>query len=371
MVRNYILLCVALLPCATAKDFRQFSYKKLLILKRKLLAEREGLAATLLESITYASGYHLGYHIQHIIRGRQCARVLALRGIPVINKVTVHVRIKTAEGKRIYCRPVYGANKKLRAGWALVNGQPEAHPEAVFVLRYTDRGRRKWEHVGEDPAKAHTAKLRREHILTGRAIGKPVVYDPQPDDGASWPDRKPLAVAIDDYVTGLETRRKPKTASAYGKALELFSESCRKQYLDEITREDLLTYSASLVARGNSARTTANRLGYVFTFLRHHDIQGLLKTSDKPRYTKRAPNSYSREFLKRLFSACNAEERLLFRFFLLTGCREQEVSYACWSDLDLSRRMLTIQEKADLDWTLKDYEERSIPLVNSDRVDKV
>jgi integrase/recombinase XerD len=277
-------------------------------------------------------------------------------------KVTSHVRITLPDGKRKYCPPVYGGNKKLKAGYALVNGKPELHPEGVFALRYSDRGKRKWEHVGQDPAKALTAKLRREHVFTGRAIGKPVAYDPQPTENTTEAARKPLAVAVEDYVADIQARRKHKTANAYEKALELFVAKCSKKYLDEITREDLLHYSAALAGQGNGARTVANRLGYITTLLRQNDVAVPPKKGDKPKFTKRAPNSCSKEFLQSLFAACNPEQRLVFRFFLLTGCREQEVSYACWSDIDLSKRTLTVREKADLGWTLKDYEERSIPL---------
>lgn len=277
-------------------------------------------------------------------------------------KVTLHVRIKTSDGKRRYCPPVLAANKKLRACWAMVDGKAEHHPEAVFALRYRENGKRQWRQVGADPAKALTAKLRQEHIFSGRAIGKPVAYDPQLAETTPDATRKPLTVAVEDYVTGIRARRKHKTANAYGKALELFTDVCAKQYLDEVAREDLLKYSAALAVQGNAPRTVANRLGYIVTFMRHHDIIVGLKKADKPKFTKRAPNAYSKEFLQKLFAVCDAEERLVFRFFLLTGCREQEVSYACWSDVDLSRRTLTIQEKSDLAWTLKDYEERSIPL---------
>ena len=78
-------------------------------------------------------------------------------------KVKLHVRIKTQAGRWKYCPPVFTANKKLWASYALVNGKPEEHPEAIFALRFNDPGKRVWEHVGADPAKALTAKLHREH----------------------------------------------------------------------------------------------------------------------------------------------------------------------------------------------------------------
>jgi integrase/recombinase XerD len=113
-----------------------------------------------------------------------------------------------------------------------------------------------------------------------------------------------------------------------------------------------------------SSRTKANRIGYVKSFLLSRGLGSLVVPKDRPKYTKREPNAYNQEFLRRLFAACDDEERAIFRFFQCTGCREQEVMYACWSDIDLARGTLTVREKPDLGWTLKDYEERKIPLAS-------
>ena len=35
--------------------------------------------------------------------------------------------------------------------------------------------------------------------------------------------------------------------------------------------------------------------------------------------------------------------------------------YSCWSDTDFEAGVLNIRAKPDLDWTLKDHEERAVP----------
>ncbi len=49
------------------------------------------------------------------------------------------------------------------------------------------------------------------------------------------------------------------------------------------------------------------------------------------------------EELTKCFSACNAEERLALMFFLYSGCREREVMFACWNDIDFTHRTYTVR----------------------------
>ena len=56
---------------------------------------------------------------------------------------------------------MYAANRRLKPLHAVVNGNPEHHPEGVYNLRYLDGRRRVWEPVGNDPNAALAAKLRR------------------------------------------------------------------------------------------------------------------------------------------------------------------------------------------------------------------
>lgn len=51
------------------------------------------------------------------------------------------------------------------------------------------------------------------------------------------------------------------------------------------------------------------------------------------------------EELGDLFSKCNAIERLTFQFFLGTGCREREVAFATWKDVDLTTGTFTVKAK--------------------------
>ena len=56
------------------------------------------------------------------------------------------------------------------------------------------------------------------------------------------------------------------------------------------------------------------------------------------------------------------EEKVRYKFFLGSGAREQEVSFASWSDLDLHKGVFTVRAKPEEGFTPKTHESRSIPL---------
>jgi integrase len=46
---------------------------------------------------------------------------------------------------------------------------------------------------------------------------------------------------------------------------------------------------------------------------------------------------YTEEELKKLFDAMDDEERMRYKFFLSTGCRDKEVTFAGWQDIDFNK----------------------------------
>ena len=98
------------------------------------------------------------------------------------------------------------------------------------------------------------------------------------------------------------------------------------------------------------------------TFLKANAIRGLVGKNDWPRYTEEEPEMYEPEELDKLCKVCDAEERLWFEFFLMTGMREQEVMHTYWTDVNLSASTVRVSHKPDRGWTPKAYKEREIPI---------
>ncbi|MGA8510742.1 MAG: hypothetical protein WB762_34455 [Candidatus Sulfotelmatobacter sp.] len=87
---------------------------------------------------------------------------------------------------------------------------------------------------------------------------------------------------------------------------------------------------------------------------------GACTKNDWPRYVEEEPEVYEREDLDTLFAACDAQGRLGFEFFLMTGMREQEVMHCSWDDINLSRSTITVRYKPEYGFSPKNYKEREI-----------
>jgi integrase len=255
-----------------------------------------------------------------------------------------------------YCPIVLASNGRIRPDLVLVNGRPERHPEGAYYLEWREKGRRIRLSVGKDAQDAAARRQRKEAELNALNNGVPVL--PENDDG-----HRSVAAAVTQFLEETELTKKPKTLAAYTTALNYFTESCRRLYLHEIERHDLLKFSGFLRdQKKQSLRSVYNKFETVMTFLKANSIRGLVGKNDWPRYTEEEPEMYEQEELDKLFKTCSDEERLWFEFFLMTGMREQEVMHTYWSDVNFAASTVRVSHKPDRGWTPKAYKEREIPI---------
>ena len=270
-------------------------------------------------------------------------------------EVNLTKRVQTSEGMR-YCPIVLASNGRIRPDLVLVNGRPERHPEGAYYLEWREKGRRIRLSVGKDAQDAAARRQRKEAELNALNNGVPVL--PENDDG-----HRSVAAAVTQFLEETELTKKPKTLAAYTTALNYFTESCRRLYLHEIERHDLLKFSGFLRdQKKQSLRSVYNKFETVMTFLKANSIRGLVGKNDWPRYTEEEPEMYEQEELDKLFKTCSDEERLWFEFFLMTGMREQEVMHTYWSDVNFAASTVRVSHKPDRGWTPKAYKEREIPI---------
>jgi integrase len=88
----------------------------------------------------------------------------------------------------------------------------------------------------------------------------------------------------------------------------------------------------------------------------------LVGKNDWPKYVEEEPDIYEKDELRKLFAACDPEEKLWFEFFLKTGVREQEAQHTYWTDINFAAGTVRVTHKPDRGWTPKQYKERSMPL---------
>jgi integrase/recombinase XerD len=270
-------------------------------------------------------------------------------------QVNLTKRVQTPLGMR-YCAVVLSANGRTKPDHVHVNGHQERHPEGAYYLEWREGTKRVRLSVGKDAQDAETRRLRKEAELN--AINNGVSVLPENGNGL-----RSLAATVADYLDEIKLTKKPKTLAAYSTALGYFTESCKKMNLEEIERGDLLKFSAFLRDEKKQApRSVYNKFENVMTFLKSQGIRGLVDKNDWPRFVEEEPEVYEREELDKLFKACNAEERLWYEFFLMTGMREQEVMHCAWPDINLTRSTVTVRYKPEYGFSPKNYKEREVPI---------
>ena len=270
-------------------------------------------------------------------------------------EVNLTKRVQTPKGMR-YCPVVLSPNGRVKPDLVLVNDKPEKHPDGAYYLEWREKGKRVRLSVGKDAQDAAARRQRKEAELNALNNGVPVL--PKNDD-----EHRSVAAAVTQFLEETELTKKPKTLAAYTTAHNYFTESCRRLYLHEIERHDLLKFSGFLRdQKKQSPRSVYNKFETVMTFLKANGIRGLAGKNDRPRYTEEEPEIYEQEELDKLFKACNEEERLWFEFFLMTGMREQEVMHTYWSDVNFAASTVRVSHKPDRGWTPKAYKEREIPI---------
>lgn len=262
----------------------------------------------------------------------------------------------------VQCK-VDGIWKKLPAPMA-ANNRPKKIPGAMFYLRYK---RNCWEAAGNDPDAAMAAKRRREIALEG-VPG--VSLGGADESGKQASNRLKICDAIEQYLADTSAQKEQGTYKAYKNALVQFRESCTKTYLDELERRDLLNFTAFLrkCRKKNGEvlddRTVYNRFENTITFLKEYGIRGLALRKDWPKYEEEDAVPYTVKELTSLFALADEENFIRYQFFLKSGAREQEVTFAAYTDLDFESSLFGVTPKRDHGFKVKNHEERRIPLPN-------
>ena len=262
-----------------------------------------------------------------------------------------------------YCPAVITSNGRIKQDIVLVGDKEERHPEGAYYLDWRRNGVRVRLSVGKNAQDALTQRDRRTFELNAAAHGVELASSVVPNGSGPNDGRKPLSVAVADFLEDTKLSKKPKTLAAYKTALNYFTESCPKLYVEDIERRDMLKFAAFLRDEKEQApRSVHNKFENVMSFLKAQGVRGLVGKNDWPRYTEEEPEVYEQAELDTLFAACDAKERLWFEFFLMTGMREQEVMHVYWSDVNLKANTVKVTHKPDRGWTPKAYKEREIPI---------
>jgi integrase/recombinase XerD len=267
----------------------------------------------------------------------------------------------TVNGKRSYYKPAMRSTGWPDGGAVLVKGRKvriDASELHAYYVTWLEGKKQQFENVGKDALSAWQAKLNREALLNGVAGAAEQV-------AKSTGRRVTVADAVEVFLEDVKAGKSAKTHLARKRMLALFQESCSKQFLDQITEADCQQFIRFLRKRYDSAkgaRTVYNVFQGLNTFLRAKKIFIAGDLLGKLDYDEKVVDAYKPAELKALFAACEADDKLVWEYFLWTGCREGEVAHAEWRDLDFKKNVLHVQPKPDRKWKVKDREDRFVPV---------
>lgn len=242
--------------------------------------------------------------------------------------------------------------------------------DTTFVLRYeAEKGHRVWETLpaGTDHTTARRKALERELALTGTPWLSKAQAKPKPLPGFTR-----IRDAADKYIDALwaEGNLVPRTIKDKRFELNRWMGWATKQHIEELERANLIAFRDRLRSEGLAEWTVKTNMTTVVTMLKHNplkQITGLLKPEDWPDIEDTEPEPYDVEEVKALQSVATEEEKLLIRFFVGTGMREQEVAHTEWEDFNWAAKTVWVHAKPHFDnWKPKTRAgTRKIPLPDS------
>jgi integrase len=172
-----------------------------------------------------------------------------------------------------------------------------------------------------------------------------------------------LHVAITKYLEQIAALKKPNTHRKYEAVLNRFSEFFRDCVsIDAISGDDLTRFVVTLKKdHGLGSNTILHNAVIVAQFLKRHGRSGITRQLPLPERITPLVKIYRHKELARYFAVCSDRERALFATFLLTGFREQEVTFLRWSDVNFELRTVRVTSKPELGFYPKRWEDREIP----------
>jgi len=263
---------------------------------------------------------------------------------------------------------VYIRRKEPGKGWRYravpkVGRLPQIDSSVKFHVRYRDAsGRFVWSQPYNtlDEARKEAAGLE----LNAKAVSLGLTVKEY--EAGKNAHRTTIKTAIEQFVSDAKKTKKKTTAAEYERNLKQFKGSPPLQkirFMDEITKKILGDFRDFLAAEKYEPRTLHNRLLLVLMLLKANGIKtGFSLVRDLPQYEEEPAVPYQPDELKKLFAVMDEEETVRYKFFLGTACREQEVMYASWPDIDFARGIYHIRAKPDVGFTPKKHESRDVKM---------
>jgi len=266
---------------------------------------------------------------------------------------------KTTNGWRA-CAPVWGETFKGKPTLTTrVNykGSVLETPGGSWQIEWCEAGRRKREKVPSGHTSDVMKAIERQTLKLQAQDAGLIVAGPVPG-------KRLVSEAVTEFLLEAKRRKAHKTWQAHKANLDLFMQVAPR-YVQDIKRSDVTDkFIGKLQEQGLALRTQNHRVCCLLAFLKFTGVvtQPPLTQKDAPKYTDEGIRCYTQADLDALWAACDPQEELLFRFFLNSGAREQEVMYAESTDLLRDCTTFLVQAKQQYGFQPKGRKKREVPL---------
>jgi integrase len=275
-------------------------------------------------------------------------------------RASLHWHCKTEDGWKRF-PVVYGKNGRIKTGTVMVAGVERVYPDGTFHLRTYVGRKGSYRNVGKEASEAlrvqNQESIFRENEERAEGTG---IKQVRPVDAP-----KSLKALRDEFMGDKKLRISKNGISGYRTMFDSFFETCRKMWVEEITKQDVLRYADYLRKEGYADDTVFNRVRRLTSFLKNSGAtkEQLPAVHERPKKPKHEPESYDEQQVATLLAACTEErDALAFELFLKTGLREREGTFLEWPNLEFAHGVVTVRNKPHLGFRIKDCEERDIPL---------
>jgi len=229
---------------------------------------------------------------------------------------------------------------------------------AAYEVRTYEHRQARYKTIGRSAADAEAArhKTEREFVAVKAASSAGLMIETQKE-------RKTLRRSATEFVADCESRGALEAMGKSRLVTDEFIRGCKKTFLDEVDRADILRFHTALRKRACSERTVFDKHNRLKSWFKFAGIDYKAILPPTPKFDKKLPTVYSKDELSSILSAApDGKERLTYSLALKCGLREQELMHLEYADVDEQSSVLRVRSKPRFDFKVKDSEERDVPV---------
>jgi integrase len=271
-------------------------------------------------------------------------------------KVTLLWYCRTPRGWRRF-PVVMGRNNRIKHAHVVDSGIEVAYPDGHYETRRYEGKKPVYTNVGSHASDAVAARDKESHLMVAKesatAAGAKVVEEGK---------RTYLRRVCELYIQDARNRKAMEAAEQARLVTDEFMLVSKKTFVDELTREDIYSFHKALEKRGCVDRTIANKHARLKSVLMFAGVDTKAIMPPKPKYELEKPTTYTSAEITAIRAVADEYMRLVIDLGLKLGLRDQEITYAEWTDIDFEESAFRVQGKKHWEFAVKDSEQRDIPI---------